>query len=109
MASKRVSAAPANAAVETRASCADSAAASSRRFMDWAACTKASIFASRTRAWLADAAVWRGLVTPAEGAGRSVAGLVAVPAAVPDVQIQAVGRGEGREQVLDDAHRVLLL
>src|SRR5690606_25519726 len=38
-----------------------------------------------------------------------VPGLLAVPAAVADIQVQAVGGGEGREQVLDDAHRVLLV
>src|SRR3546814_8929208 len=39
----------------------------------------------------------------------SVRGAVAVPAAVADIQVQAVGGGEGGEQVLHDAHRVLLV
>src|SRR5690606_1626674 len=37
-----------------------------------------------------------------------VRGLVALPAAVADVQVQAVDRGEGGEQVLQHPHRVLL-
>src|SRR3546814_16424938 len=39
----------------------------------------------------------------------SVAGAVAVPAAVADIQVQAVGGGEGGGQVLHDAHRALLV
>src|SRR3546814_12316908 len=39
----------------------------------------------------------------------SVAGAAAVPAAVADIQLLAVGGGEGGEQFLHDAHPVLLV
>src|SRR5688500_4266456 len=51
----------------------------------------------------------RGPDNPRGGAGAcgSVRVPVPVPTPVPDVEVQAVGGREGREQVLDDPHRVL--